>query len=215
MKFIKITKFLIFVVFISNFLFSHCSENSNNNSNQILSKENSKLNGGIYLTENMEKHRKTRLNSEINSHSSNLIRASNKKNVISNQDNPSSQDGVSAALLQKNQAPKRDSPVEPPKSGTIMHKGWVKYFKFTNQNVNKVTPKEFIKNPAFYEQMKYFPKEDFTAKNSDGVYEYIRGENFFYLSIFPGYFIFNQSKKVKNCFNFIINFYINKINFRS
>jgi hypothetical protein len=181
MKLFTITKVLIFVLFTSNLLLSGCSENlnSNNNSNQNLSQENSKLNGGIYLKENLEKHKKTRLGSEYTSknRNSNLNKATNKKGNLSNQ------------------AANTERPVE---LGPIIHEGWVKYFKFTNEALNVVTPKEFIKNPAFYEQKRYFPNVDFTKANPDGTYDYIKAENFFYLSIFPNYFVFNQSKEVIN-----------------
>lgn len=205
MKLFKMTKFLIFVIFFSNLLFSGCSENSNlnNNSNQISSQENSKLNGGIYLNENMEKHRKSRLSAESSSknRNSNLNKSTNRKNALPNQENPVEEE-PSPALFQRSQ-PVSEKPVDLPKSGPYVYEGWVKYFKYTNEALTIFTPKEFIKNPAFYEQRKFFPKADFTKPNSAGVYDYIRNQNYFYLTFFPGYFVFNQSKKVKiDLFNF-------------
>ena len=199
MKLLKFTKILIIMIFTSNLLFSYCSENSNanNNLNQNFSQEN--LKDGIYLNEKMEKHRKARLAFEYTSknHNSNLNKAANRKNVLSNQENPLLQGGFSPDTIQKNQAVNPQKNVELQKSGPIVHEGWVKYFKFTNEALTDLTPKEFIKNPAFYEQRKFYPKADFSKANTNGVHEFIRNENYFYLSIFPGYLVFNQSKKVK------------------
>jgi hypothetical protein len=185
-------------------LSSNCSENSNANNNLIqnLSLENSKLNGGIYLNENLEKHRKARLGVEYVSKNSNsnLNKAGNKNNNLSNTEILLPKGGFSPALIQK---PDVQKPVEIQKTGSIVHQGWVKYFKFTNEALTILTPKKFIKNPGYYEQKRFFPKEDFTKPDSDGEYEYLRDENYFYLTMFPGYLIFNQSKKVfhfKNLF---------------
>jgi len=197
MKLFKYTKVLIFLTFISNLLYSDCSENTNknNNSNLNLSQENSKLNGGIYLNESMEKHRKARFTAEYSSknRNSNLNKAASKKNVMLNKETNIPQGGFSPAGLQKSESQK---PVVLQKSGPIVHQGWVKYFKYTNEALSVLTPKQFITNTGFYEQKKFFPKDDFTKTNDEGVHEFIKNENYFYFTIFPGYFVFNQSKKV-------------------
>lgn len=211
MKLFKLTKIMIFVIFSSNLLFLECSKNSNSNKNlnQNLSQENSKLNGGIYLNESMEKHRKARLSVEYVSknRNSNLNRAAIKKNVLPKQENPLPKSSFSPAVLQK---PNVEKPAELPKNGSIIHKGWVKYFKFSNEALTILTPKEFLKNPGFYQQRKYFPKEDFSKPNSEGEFEFIRNENYFYITIFPGYILFNQSKKViiQFLFSFLLEFFI-------
>jgi len=172
------------------------NSNANSNLNQNLSLENSKLKGGIYLNENLEKHRKARLGVEYVSKNSNsnLNKARNKNNNLSNTEILLPKGGFSPALIQKPQDDQKH--VELQKTGSIVHQGWVKYFKFTNKALTILTPKQFIKNPGYYEQKRFFPKEDFSKPNSDGDYEYLRDENYFYLTIFPGYLIFNQSKRV-------------------
>jgi hypothetical protein len=51
-------------------------------------------------------------------------------------------------------------------NGPVYFTGWVKYFKFSDEDQGGSTPKHFFKNTAYYEQMKYFPDINFNQTSS-------------------------------------------------
>merc|ERR1711957_707435 len=67
---------------------------------------------------------------------------------------------------------------------------WVKYFKYTNAELNVKTPKTFFVNSGFYQQTKLYPNADISKGD-----EFIKNKNFFYLSVFKNSLVFKSSKK--------------------
>jgi hypothetical protein len=50
--------------------------------------------------------------------------------------------------------------------GPVFFTGWVKYFKFSDSDQTGGSPKNFFKNNAYFEQMKYFPDTNFNQTSS-------------------------------------------------
>lgn len=92
-------------------------------------------------------------------------------------------------------------------NSALLFEGWVKYFKFP-ERVNKLLPKKFFKNGEYYEQMKYFPKVNYTQINNFGDYDFVKSDDFFYLMTFKSIITFYSSKQV---ILFIYFFIVKKI----
>jgi hypothetical protein len=72
----------------------------------------------------------------------------------------------------------------------IHWRGWIKYFKIKRGE----RPKSFYKNYYYYKQMKDNDKIDLNAL-VDGSYEYIRDDNYFYVSLLDDNIIISNSRK--------------------
>ena len=189
----QIKKLLILALLVNNiFPLKLNSENSNNI--KITKEEGEgeeegeegkaelvgRLNGQIYLKGSSEKHKK--------SHSSSTNNSSSKVKVESK-----------AKVHQaENSQPTGNTKVT--YNSPILGELWVKYFKYTNSELNIKSPKNFFVNSGYYQQTRLFPNKDFTKGN-----EFIKDKNYFYLSVFKNSLVFNSSKKVK-----ILNKFINK-----
>lgn len=136
-----------------------------------------KLKGKIYLNIkgnlNLEKHKKSQM--ALNSKSS-----TKKKEELKGKKSP---DFHNEANSGNNKTFKFNSP--------IFLENWVKYFKYTDKELNVKTPKKFLVNSGYYQQTRLYPNTDF-KKNK----EFIRDKNFFYLSVFKDALVFSTSKKV-------------------
>ncbi len=183
-KYIKINKNLFLLIFSISLLFSECFHNLSKNeySNENLSNDSSILIEGIYMKGLIEKNKKERAIS--NSFS------------MSNLELSKYSSGYQKVYNGLPNLPSNNAISEVDKNVPILYQTWVKFFKYTNQNLNINTPKEFFKNHVFYEQIKFFPNISFEKTNQDRNYQFIRNENYFYLSIFKNAFVFNTSKKV-------------------
>jgi hypothetical protein len=79
----------------------------------------------------------------------------------------------------------------------ILYAGWVKFFKFNDNNVTpSKTPKTFEENNFYYEQLKLFPNGNMNEKDVDGKAKYIRDKNFFWMNLFKGSVNIISSKTV-------------------
>ena len=79
--------------------------------------------------------------------------------------------------------------------GPIYYVGWIKYFKFRDEEMGG-RPKAFYKNLEFYDQKKKNPGKDFLEK-INGMYKYIPYETSFYTVIFNDRVNILTSKLVK------------------
>lgn len=198
MKLFKLSRGVLILILAANLLFSNCLSNENKNKNSIKSgaKENLKLNGGINLEETQQRHKRAKSNLEK------ALRTRLTSSSTVKDDKPESnihfiqtEDKEINPTNQSIDAISNPSP--------ILFEGWIKYFKYSTEDLNITTPKEFIKNPDFYNQKKFFPGQDFRKPDAKGKYNFIRDENYFSLSIFRNSYVFNSSKKVKFFNNYL------------
>lgn len=197
MKIITLIKKLLILGLLVNFVSLLKLNSENSNSIKIKEAEGEsvsesesegiagKLNGQIYLKGTAEKHRKSRTNLQTNfaskkkeeSKAKNKINSSN-KSLSKNTQTPTESASNSKTI-------KSESP--------IIAELWVKYFKYTNSELNVKSPKSFFVNSGYYQQTRLYPNVDFTKGK-----EFIRNKNYFYLSVFKNSLTFTSSKKVKN-----------------
>lgn len=84
--------------------------------------------------------------------------------------------------------------------GPILHKGWIKYYKiFGKSGLELKHPDFFKENSQFFEQPKYFPNADLNSKR-DGIYQFIRDKNYFFLHLFENMISINSSLNVNKKF---------------
>jgi len=180
-------KLLTFALLINNvFLLRLNSENSNEIQNEIKEGESNQeeIAGQIYLKGMAEKHKK--------SHSTTFGNTSLKKKVESK---AKSNDLISTQPTGNTKTTTYKSP--------ILAELWVKYFKYTNAQLNVKTPKTFFVNSGYYQQSRLYPNVDYN-KGKD----FIRDKNYFYLSVFEKSLVLNSSKmvnKLKILFNLKID----------
>jgi len=207
MKLFKNNKNIFFLIFFLNFLLSLCFKNlnRNNNLNNNFSHENSKLNekligklnGEIYLNEQAEKHKKSKSNSQnmtkkIKNNLKTIEKLLKSNNGFSSKkENAFQTNSKHTALLEKN------SKNESENSGSILYAVWIKYFKYTNKSLSVKSPKEFEINTSFNEQKRIFSEVNLSKTNISEKNDYIKNQNYFYLSIFKNSLLFNSSKKVR------------------
>lgn len=182
MKLFNLITKLVASVIIGNIIFAMCSENTNTNhlANKNTSTEKTKanLNSGIFLTEKVFKYKNVKKAAAHNSNQ-NQNTARTKSTVKSNTFNRVSDEEI---------------------NGPILHKGWVKYFKYSDGAINAPLPKGFEINPEFDEQKKYHRDEDYKQSNLDGTFDLIRDKNYFYLHLFENVVTINSSREVFNTF---------------
>merc|ERR1712032_275925 len=178
----QIKKLLILALFVKSiFTLKLREENSNNVKNSIKEQEQEsekiagQLNGKINLKGTSGKHKKI--------HSSNTNNISSKSKVES-RSKISPTESTEPQPTGNTKVQNYNSP--------ILAELWVKYFKYTNSELNIKTPKNFFVNSGFYQQTRLFPNEDVSKGK-----EFIRNKNYFYLSVFKNALVFNSSKKIK------------------
>ena len=196
----QIKKLLILALLVKNvFPLKLTSENSNNIKNTIKETETEteetkiagKLNTQLILKGTSEKHKKSQRLREIE----NEGRVKN-NNFQSTTNNISSNKATKLETKAKINQPENSQPTTNTKvqnyNSPILAELWVKYFKYTNSELNVKTPKNFFVNSGFYQQTRIYPNEDITKGN-----EFIKDKNYFYLSVFKNSLVFNSSKKIQ------------------
>jgi len=185
-------KFLV-SIFIVNFISVMCFENTNtalmNNKNTFT--ENSKLNGGIFMTERVFKYKnvkKARAENRHNTRYTSNIQNNNGLNLNS---------GIKTQTTLNKKAKMIDG------NQPILFRAWIKYFKYSDGIINTPVPKGFNFNPEFYEQKKYYPNDDYQKRNKEGQYDFIRDKNYFYLTLFQKALVFNSNKIVNSFINLL------------
>jgi hypothetical protein len=180
------------------------------------------LNTGILLNSGILKHRKVNKN---NSMYSTIAEKSEKNNIQNknnnNNNNKSKEDfvvdrttelGKKTDLIQQayiaskaqyhNMTTKK---LDLSKSGPILMHSWVKYFKYNDEfledekaklKITSATPKKFFLNGEFTEQLKYFPGQDYTLKDKENEYQFVKSEEFFYLIVYKNIVTIFSSKQV-------------------
>lgn len=92
------------------------------------------------------------------------------------------------------------------KSGPVLMHSWVKFFKYNDEypedqkaknKMTNSTPKTFFKNHDFREQYKLYPGEDYSSKDKEGEYKYIKNDDYFYLIVYKASAVLFTSKEVK------------------
>jgi len=155
-----------------------CSENTNTiqsaNKNKNTSLEKANLNSEIFLREKVFKYKNVKKTSAHNSNT--------------NQNTSAIKSSI------KTNAKTRVKEIKI--KGAILHKGWVKYFKYSDGAINAPLPKGFEINPEFDDQKKSHRDEDFKQKNLDGTFDLIRDKNYFYLHLFENVVTINSSREV-------------------
>lgn len=176
MKLFNLVTKLVATVIIGNIIFTLCSENTNTiqlaNKNKLTEKSN--LNSGIFLREKVFKYKNVK-KAAAHGSNSNHNTAAIKSTAKTNTNN-------------------RVRDIET--NGPILHQGWVKYFKYSDGQVNAPLPKGFETNPEFDEQKKNHRDEDYSQRNTDGTFNYIRDKNYFYLNLFENVVTINSSREV-------------------
>lgn len=103
------------------------------------------------------------------------------------------------------------------KSGPVLMHSWIKYFKYNDEymedekarsKINSTTPKKFFLNGEYKEQLKYFPGQDYTLKDQDSEYQFVKSEEYFYLIVYKNIVTVFSAKQVTFV---IINFLIIQI----
>ena len=182
MKLYNLVKNLILGLFLGNIVFTLCFENGNSNQLSNTATENSALNGGIFSSEGafkLKNLKKSRNESYLSSRLKNNLNSRLRK---------------SSAYL-NNQSKTKATTATSDKS-PILHQCWVKYFKYADGVNTDAIPKGFIVNKEFREQKKYYPKSNYSFRNPDGTYDFIRADEYFYLHIFKNTIAINSSKLV-------------------
>lgn len=88
-------------------------------------------------------------------------------------------------------------------AGPIFYNGWLKFFKFDERlALDGSKPNSFFKNHEFTNQRRTVKNLDITARDSEGIYENVPEETYFFATIFLNKLVFANSKreKVKKAF---------------
>lgn len=164
------------------------------------SRSETALNHGIFMKDKVFKYKGKKAVSKSKSFSTKKA-SSNSKNRLEQSPLPSataptpaaaSAAAGSASSSSNSSSSGSNKSAQP--SGPILHKGWIKFFKFSTR-YGTVLPNSFSINTQFYEQLKYFPNADL-KKKVDGVFEFIRDNKFFFLHLFENKLTINSSLHV-------------------
>jgi len=189
------------------------------------------LNTGIFLNSGNLKHRKVNKSSNMysssvennnkNFNSNSNFNANNYKNK--NKQNDFSIDANSDLARNNNLIEKAyeasrvkyndltTKKIDLSKAGPILMHGWVKYFKYNDEfledkkaklKINNPTPKKFFINGEFNEQLKFFPGQDYSQKDKDDEYKFVKSEEFFYLIAYKNIITIFSTKEVNKKFNY-------------
>lgn len=188
MKLFTNTSKILLLVVLGNIILALCSENTNTNllTNQNMSTEKIGLNSGIFLTEKAFKY-KTKKSKDQSLYTTSLN--ANFKNR-----NEKSSTEAQAHSLNTNSLKNENKGFQ--LTEAILHQGWIKYFKYSDGAINKPLPKGFVVNQEYSEQKKKYPKYDYNKLNTDGTYDFLRDENYFYLYLFAKTVTIVSSKQV-------------------
>jgi hypothetical protein len=206
MKLVNLTIKVLIGIILLTFIISLSSENKSKitstltSTSTITSTSQSNLNHGIFLNDKVFKYKNLKKNlGMIKSKSSSgtgsrdpTQTATPNASVNANPNNsPNPTSTQSSAEGNKDANMNKDS-------GSILHQGWVKYFKYYAKNGNAISyPDSFRENKQYYEQSKYFPNADLKAKKN-GIYEHISDPKYFFLHLFENLVTINSSLYVNN-----------------
>lgn len=214
MKLVNLSIKICIGIILCTIVLSNSSENQNEISSTSSSSSASELNlnHGIFLNDKLFKYKNAKkalsksknknlaknkntstLNMKGKSANTNLSKT-NLKKTPGNNNNKASNNAASQSAHAANQNnPGKTKQIE----GPILHKGWIKYFKYSGKEGNGTKhPDSFKENRQFFEQPKYFPNANLKQKK-DGQYEFIRDANFFFLHLFENNLSINSSLHVR------------------
>jgi hypothetical protein len=213
--------FILALLFNNVFPLRLKSENENENSNKLKNKNSNKnqnqnklltvtglkeqeasgIAGQIYLKGTSEKLKKIQLStSNSSSIKKEELKTSAKTNTNTktktNTYTKAKSSSLSSSLNKQSQYNDENSQLRGNTNtnynSPILEELWVKYFKYTNSDLNIKTPRNFFVNSGYYQQGRLYPNLDY-SKDKD----LIKSKDYFYLSIFKNSLVFNSSKKVK------------------
>jgi hypothetical protein len=190
MKLVNLSIKILVGIILFTFIISLSSENKST----ITSTSESNLSHGIFLNDKLFKYKNLKKNQGKIKSTAKLSSLSRNKNPTQTATpNPTSNQPSAPSSKLGNQSTTKNTD-----SGLILHKGWIKYFKYYGKNgVSTKYPNSFKENKQFFEQSKYFPNADLKAKK-DGIYEYISDPNYFFLDLFENSVTINSSLQVRN-----------------
>ena len=180
------------------------------------SSSESNMNHGIFLNARLFKNK----NLKKNLSKSKSKTASTNKNTVANKAATTTAAKTKSSTTLKN--PNPNPPKKPENApsnvannkqkthvfeGPILHKGWIKFFKYSAKNgVDAKHPNSFKENRQFFEQAKHFPNADLKTKK-DGFFEFIRDNHYFFLSLFENLIAINSSLYVRTLNFFLLNLF--------
>jgi len=182
------------------------------------SSSESNMNHGIFLNARLFKNK----NLKKNLSKSKSKTASTNKNTVANKAATTTAAKTKSSTTLKNPNPNPNPPKKPENAqsnvannkqkthvfeGPILHKGWIKFFKYSAKNgVDAKHPNSFKENRQFFEQAKHFPNADLKTKK-DGFFEFIRDNHYFFLSLFENLIAINSSLYVRTLNFFLLNLF--------
>jgi len=180
------------------------------------SSSESNMNHGIFLNARLFKNK----NLKKNLSKSKSKTASTNKNTVANKAATTTAAKTKSSTTLKNPNPNPPKKPENAQSnvannkqkthvfeGPILHKGWIKFFKYSAKNgVDAKHPNSFKENRQFFEQAKHFPNADLKTKK-DGFFEFIRDNHYFFLSLFENLIAINSSLYVRTLNFFLLNLF--------
>lgn len=111
----------------------------------------------------------------------------------------------------QNYIPSMSKKIDLSNAGPVLMHSWVKYFKYSDEMLEeqkakaKFThnlPNKFFTNHEFVEQMKYHPGKDYSLKDSQGEYQYIKSNEFFYMVVYKNIVtLFSTKEETVNIFS--------------
>lgn len=195
MKLVILPKIFIAIILLT-FVLSNNTENKGTSSNSLESKEKNELNlnHGIFLNQKLFKSKAATAKKATikKSKAKNKTSKSNLSSANKSKNNPSSTSGSNTPQNNKNNSNSKSMDL----SGPILNQGWIKYFKYSGKNGQKMNVSGFKENEQFYEQRKFFPNVDLKEKKN-GNFEYIRDKEYFFFSLFESVLSINSSLHFK------------------
>lgn len=203
MKLVNLSiKIFVGIVLIS-FIVASNTENKNELTSTTSSESENNLNHGIFLNDKLFKYKnakkaslsKSKLNTAKakNQIAKKTTTTSTTKNAKVANSNTATVKSTSTANTKSNNNPNSHHVMD----GAILHKGWIKYIKFSVKNGNESNhPTIFKENRQFTEQPKYFPNANLQSKKN-GIYEFIRDPNYFLLFVFENHVNIVSSLQVR------------------
>ena len=197
MKLVNLSIKIFISIILVTFIVASTTENSAEMTSTVSSE--SELNHGIFLNNKVFKYKnakkavltKTKAKTAAVAKNQVANKVAVKKAATTTSTNTNK---VANTAAVKKQTPTYNSEKTINSDGPILHKCWVQYFKYAEVGGKKNLG--FKENLQFYEQPKFFPNADLNTKK-DGLWEYIRTKNSFFLHLFESMVSFTSSRHVR------------------
>lgn len=186
----------------------------------VSGKSNLNLNGGIFMDSRNLKHKKIKTSldsmySTVSEIQEKLAEKAKKNHSKEKQDitalNRNSEIAKKTDFIETAYKASRSSYVDADnkrvdlsKAGPVLMHSWVKYFKYRDETLEDQkakskfilnTPKKFFTNNEFQEQKKTHPSQDYSIKDDQGEYKFVKSEDFFYMVVYKNIVTFFSAKE--------------------